>query len=362
MFIVTNRTLNSGASGLKQFGDRPNSCGPNELRLVEAKRAGRGWQVDILPDKCTQAMKKSAGLPLSEPAFASAYAAKKILQRVRQKKRNVLFFVHGYNNNMKAVLDRAHALEKNYNMEVIAFSWPANGGGARGLASYLSDKADARASAGALSRCLAKLHDYLDAFNQQRLDSVYQRADALYGPDATGPNADNFERRDRYISTHAHRSCPFAVSLMLHSMGNYLYKQVVGSSAYQGRLLTFDNVILVAADANNLDHPRWVDPIRVRNRIYITINENDVALRASRIKCGEEQLARLGHYPFNLYADSAVYVDFTRAKRVGSAHAYFEGDALQNATVRRFFADALNGNRAEQRLNYETATNTYRVS
>ena len=362
MFVVTNRTLNTGETGLKKFGDRPNPHGPNELRLVEATHSGRGWRVEILPDKCTQTMKRSAGLDTSRPAFASAYAAKKILSRVRKQKRNVLFFVHGYNNNMKSVLDRAHSLEQTYDVEVIAFSWPANGGGVRGLASYLSDKADARASAGALSRCLAKLHEYLDAFNRERLEAVYQKADTLYGPDSTGKYADDFERRDEYISTHSERGCPFTVNLMLHSMGNYLYKQVVGSSAYQGRLLTFDNVVMVAADTNNADHARWVDPIRARNRVYITINENDRALRASRIKSGQEQLARLGHYPYNLYADSAVYVDFTDARHVGSSHAYFGGGALQNNKVRRFFSEALNGSRAERRLDYETATNMYRIA
>ncbi|MEO1277347.1 MAG: alpha/beta hydrolase [Planctomycetota bacterium] len=362
MFVVTNRTLNAGGTGLKKFGDRPNPQGPNELRLVEASRSSRGWDVKILPDECTQTMKRSAGLELDQPAFASAYVAKKLLARVRKQKRNVLFFVHGYNNNMKAVLDRAHELEKTYDVEVIAFSWPANGGGARGVASYLSDKADARASAGALSRCLAKLHEYLDTFNRERLAAVYAKADALYGPESKGKHKDDFERRDEYISTHSERGCPFTVNLMLHSMGNYLYKQVMCSSAYQGRLLTFDNVVMVAADTNNANHACWVDPIRARNRVYITINESDRALRASRIKSGQEQLARLGHFPFNLYAESAVYVDFTDARYVGSSHAYFEGGPLQNNKVRRFFAEAFNGDRAERRLDYESATNTYRIS
>ena len=84
MFVVTNRTLNSGGAGLKKFGDRPNPQGPNELRLVEASRSSRGWDVKILPDECTQTMKRSAGLEPDQPAFASAYVAKKLLARVRK--------------------------------------------------------------------------------------------------------------------------------------------------------------------------------------------------------------------------------------------------------------------------------------
>ena len=71
---------------------------------------------------------------------------------------------------------------------------------------------------------------------------------------------------------------------------------MLGSSVYLGTRLLFDNVILAAADTNNERHADWVDKIRCRKRVFITINENDGALLASRIKSGPEQLARLGHY------------------------------------------------------------------
>jgi len=132
MFIVTNRSIQPDEKGLKQFGDCPSPKGPNELRLVEATRSGRGWRVKVLADECTPDMKREVGLPVTPKAYASQYAARKVLSRVRKQKKNLLFFVHGFNNNMKAVLERAHALEQVYNLEVVAFSWPANGGGARG--------------------------------------------------------------------------------------------------------------------------------------------------------------------------------------------------------------------------------------
>ncbi|VAX35337.1 hypothetical protein MNBD_UNCLBAC01-619 [hydrothermal vent metagenome] len=50
---------------------------------------------------------------------------------------------------------------------------------------------------------------------------------------------------------------------------------------------------------------------------------NDYALQASRLKSGEKQLARLGHYTQNLYSKNAVYLDFTDARNVGNSHAYF---------------------------------------
>ena len=59
----------------------------------------------------------------------------------------------------------------------------------------------------------------------------------------------------------------------------------------------------------------------------------------------------------------AVYVDFTNAKRVGSSHSYFEGDSLKNPKVKKFFAAALQGRRAEQEASipYDSANNLYRV-
>ncbi len=148
--------------------------------------------------------------------------------------------------------------------------------------------------------------------------------------------------------------------MMLHSMGNYLFKHLLKSSTYRGDLLIFDNVVLAAADTNNEAHAEWVDRIQCRGRIFITINEKDGALLASRMKMGEQQKARLGHYPYRLTSQRAVYVDFTKEPRVGDSHAYFEGSPLRNDRVRRFFREAINGAPAEGRLHYDVARNIYR--
>ncbi|KAF0190565.1 MAG: Uncharacterized protein FD165_2600 [Gammaproteobacteria bacterium] len=351
MFIVTNRAIDESASGLNKLGAKPNGEGPNELRLVEAqKKAGR-WGIEILPDTITDKMKREAGIKDAGPVFASRYVARRLLGQVRSEKRNFLFFVHGYNNDFEAMLDRADGFAKQYGVEVVAFSWPANGGGAHGVASYKSDKRDARASVGALDRALAKIADYLNDFNAER-----HRAIAI---GALKKFPDNCEARDEYITEMTEEGCPFTVNMALHSMGNYLYKETLMSSVYRGKNLLFDNVVMVAADTNNEGHEQWVDQIRCRRRIYITINEDDAALMASRMKAGEEQKARLGHYPYNLRSGQAVYVDFTSAPWVQKSHAYFEGAPLRNKTVSGFFEKAFNGARAEEDLAYDAARGLY---
>jgi len=239
---------------------------------------------------------------------------------------------------------------------VLVFSWPADGGGAKGVASYKSDKRDARASTGALDRVLGKLNDALHSIHVDHEKRVTRIADERYGDDAAA--------WDEFYTTESVKWCPFTINLVLHSMGNYLFKCLVQPSIYHGQELIFDNVVLVAADTNSDDHAAWVSKIPARKRVFVTINEDDFALKASRMKMGEHQKARLGHYLFELNAGNAIYVNFTNAKKVGKIHGYFEGEPITNPKVKTFFKHALNGSEAETllRLPYNSARNTYDFS
>ena len=174
---------------------------------------------------------------------------------------------------------------------------------------------------------------------------------------------DDADAWDAFYTEKSEKWCPFTINLVLHSMGNYLFKCLMTSSVYHARDLIFDNVVMVAADTNSEHHADWVEEIPARKRVFITINENDHALKASRMKMGELQRARLGHYLFGLDAGNAVYVNFTNAKQVGSSHGYFEGGPLKNPKVKQFFKHALNGTEAETmlKLPYNGARNTYEV-
>lgn len=361
MFVVTNRQVFENRSDLGAFGPKLNSEGANELRMAEATRVGGKWKIDILPDRVTPAMAEKSGAQAD--TFSSQYVIRCLMARVnpklmgrRGRGRNLLLFVHGFNNNVQDALDRAAAFQRNYGVEVLLFSWPANGGGARGVVSYRSDKSDARASVGALDRVLAKLNDAVHAIHTEHEIRVTQIANQRFGDDAVA--------WDQFYTTEAEKWCPFTVNLVLHSMGNYLFKCLVQPSVYHGQEVIFDNVVMVAADTNAEDHAVWVEKITARKRIFITINEDDFALRASCLKMGEHQKARLGHHLFGLNASNAVYVNFTNAKQVGRSHGYFEGVPLKNPTVKAFFKAALNGAEAETtlRLPYNSARNLYEVA
>lgn len=352
MYVVTNRRIRRRQSGFDILGDRPHEKGPNELRLLDVDRRDNKWLVNLLPDRISVKERKEVGMPRRGTAPRSRHVAYTLRNSLADNGgRHFLFFVHGYNNNFEETVKRAWAIGKMYNLEVIPFSWPANGGGIQGVPDYLSDKRDAQASVGAFGRCVEKVRDYLGEIHGAELARIRATAERRFPGDA--------ERRDTFIASEFRKVCPFTVNMMLHSMGNYLLKKSLGTSAYPVGDVVFDNVVLTAADTNAEGHSDWVDRLQVRNRIYITINQDDFALNASRMKPGSEQKDRLGRCPTGLHSEKAVYVDFTGAAHVKNEHAYFEGKALENPRVKQFFLDALQGRRAEQRLEYDPARGVY---
>ena len=322
MIIVTNRNLQPNRGPTERFGDGFLGKVPDELRLAEAHKRGRTWTVNLFPDRMPHPTKK-------KKVWASERVFLDLQVRMRQRQRGCLFFIHGFNNDFESVLERARGLEQAYDVEVVAFTWPANGrdrGRVGGALSYKSDKRDAIRSVQALDRVFEKLNFYLRHYEKETL------------------------------------ACGQSMNLIMHSMGNYLFKHLMKSNAYQKETSMFDNIILAAADVNNHDHAQWLDRVAFRKRLYVTINENDGALRISRMKTGERQRARLGHFTQNLHARNAVYLDFTHAKGVGTSHAYFEGAPVKlNPKIKRLFKEVLSGRPVEQRLDYNPHSRTYQV-
>ena len=358
LYIVTNREIIPDEKGFAQLGSRPNAKGPNELRVVNISRSSSGrYRVQVLPDALDTAAAKQIidrhHLPLDpgDTHYVSLKVAADITERARRNRTHVLFFVHGFNNNIEDVVQRAFALQDNFGIEVVPFTWPANGGGAPGVIAYKSDKRDARASTGALDRAMKIMHTHFQMLSESKRAELFEKAEAKHRNDP--------EARDALYVKLLQKHCPFTFNAMFHSMGNYLLKQMLKSSLCEGNELSFDNVILVAADTNNLGHAAWVDQIRYRNRLYIAINENDFALKASRAKLGSSQLARLGHYLRGLDSKQAHYINFTGAAWVKSSHAYFAEPAEKNQKVGEFFQKAFSGEVAEDSLHYRPEGNWF---
>lgn len=362
MYIITNRNILKSRKGLRQFTEVPNKKGPKELSLMSVTRSRSGWRVAQVTDRLRPDVVKSLNtkyklkLDLRQPWHASLKVACDLYQQAQDTGRNILFFVHGYNNDVRDVVKAAEEIEKHYDVIVVPFTWPANGGGVvSGTASYLSDKADARVSSPAFNRVVGKIKDYHEMLTRATRENLREQARAKH------PN--NPQAARELFTRLQQKACSVRLSLLCHSMGNYVLKHTLTSSDRVTDQLVFDNICLVAADTNNEDHSEWVGRLDVRNRCYVVINEKDNALAASRIKPGERQLARLGHYLRKLNSPNAHYLDLTDVDHVGTEHSYFKGSAVQrNSKLSNLFDLMFNGEQVENLTDYHLDSNTYRLS
>lgn len=359
MYLITNRAL-SNHKTLKAFGKTPNTKGPNELRLVKVEKSGKSWKVekviDQLSPKTAKTLKSKYKLciDLNSTWHGSLEVACQLFEQARTENRSILFFIHGYNNDIEDVLEAAQEIERLYNVIVVPFSWPANGGGViSGTASYLSDKSDARASSGALNRVIEKIQYFHLLLTEAQKQHCFDTALAKH---PNNPSATN-----TLFTRLVEKECTVKISLLCHSMGNYVFKHTFSTSHNATSKLVFDNICLVAADANNENHIKWVGQLDSKNRIYVVINENDSALKASRIKPGDEQKARLGHYTRKLNSPNAHYLDVTGGDHIGSEHTYFKGESAEkNQELQEIFNRMFKGQEAESLLQYHSDNNTYK--
>ncbi len=361
MYVVTNRRLEKESGDLGIFSKEPNQKGPNELRLVKVTQSGSKYKAVATKEVKIPLAKKNAiaklyNIDAADPLLdsPSLYVAHEVFSEAAKSKRHVLFFVHGYNNDMEDVIKTAIKLEGLYKIRVVPFSWPANGGGTvSGAASYKSDKRDARVSTGAFDRFLEKVQDYHKLFITAQRDKLMKSAKDAH--------PDNHEEARAEFGRLQANACKVSINLLCHSMGNYLLKYATKPSGSMMRELVFDNVCMVAADANSKNHKEWVGGMESRSGIYVVINEDDSALGWSRRKPGDEQLARLGHYLKGLDSVNATYLNVT-SRNVGDDHSYFKDKPVKgDEKLKAMFAALFEGRRPESKMHYKPEIKAYNL-
>lgn len=322
MLIVTNRKINesnfvNGVGDHNAFGDKVNVKGPNEVRLAHAEKVDKKWRVRLVdePEEIT-----NDNIP-SRKIFDETK------ERLVKEKKNCVFFVHGFDQSFQKNLDKAWEIEKAYEVEVIAFSWSSNPGGLPlpiigHIAEYRRAQRIAEASVGALDATLEKLGAYLKELS----------------------NKEVLEK------------CGVKFTFMAHSLGNFLFENYVRNVKYEGETNIFDNVVLCQADVDNKGHAEWADQIKAGKRVYVTINEDDWALRWS----DKIQVDRLGNTAKNLNSSNALYFDFTDGEGVDDTHELFYKKT--NSVVEKFFNEVLNGRRGENKISmvFDSQKNAYR--
>ncbi len=308
MFIISNRNVQPNAAPVRRFGEGYNRHGPTNLRLARATYARGRWTVELVEE---------SPRPTSRSRLPSENVFRELQRCMRRKDRACLLYVHGFNTSFEDVLQRARLLETTYHVELVAFTWPSNPGGLIS-GEYRQARIAAEVSAPALGRALDKLIRYQLKYESER--------------------------------------CTQNVTLLIHSLGNYMFRRLVESPVYDRRHL-LRNIIVAASDVDSAQHGDWLRLVNHCKRLYVTINERDNVLRLSE----KVNPPRLGNTLENLAVPGVKYMDFSAADRVGDSHSYFVGDALENANVREFFTRAIRGDRAEAPEDYDERANAYRI-
>ena len=114
LFVVTNRSFRQEReSGNYVLGDALNPKGARELRLFEARPHDEHferWLVEAVPNKPKLRDFESDGVqPVREKDSynGSDLVAARLVSRLRLSQRNLLLFIHGYNNTFKDASEKS---------------------------------------------------------------------------------------------------------------------------------------------------------------------------------------------------------------------------------------------------------------
>jgi Alpha/beta hydrolase of unknown function (DUF900) len=208
------------------------------------------------------------------------------LAKLFAEKLPLVLYVHGRGNEPRKTEEGKilEILEKEYGVKALMFNWDSKGfilsrpvGNAVEAAPYLSE-------------VIAEIVDY-----RKR------------NPDA--------------------KSVP--ISLLVHSMGNIVLQTAIEKdlTAMENGEPLFTNILLSEADADAEEHNLWVQKLKAKGIILVTINKNDKTLSWSSHDYGKTPL---GINPQKPLATNAYYLDLTGL--VGKVHRIFQ-KGRQNGQV-----------------------------
>ncbi len=153
-------------------------------------------------------------------------------------------FVHGRGKHPEKGFDVMSEVEKTYGVKTIMFHWP-------------SWKSAIERPVGNAVNAAEDLSRFLGALNS-------------------------------YVRAHPIRMAGVNLSLLVHSMGNIVFKEMIDNFYHPGEFNhnLFSNLVLNAADVPAKEHKLWVDRIDFSRQNFVTYNDNDIVL------FGSEQLDR----------------------------------------------------------------------
>ena len=199
----------------------------------------------------------------ADSSYITSFKNLEEAMQVFPKDRNFLIFVNGHGKNFGQVMGRGFEIGTRYNVNMIMFDWPT---------------------------------DY-------------------YALRKTAHNArkvtENFALTIQSLEPIVNSEFPNSnVSVIFHSMGNHIARQLVRKdyTEYISENF-FNNLILNAAAVKEKNHDKWVEKLNIQDRLYIVSNDMDFPLKGASLLRMSKQLGLGYKAPL---AENAYYIDFSK--------------------------------------------------
>ena len=258
---------------------------------------------------------------------------------------DVLFYIHGFNNDMNAVREAMADLIEKYAespncsvKQIVIFSWPA-----RNDIKYRDDFRDAKTSGYTMARATIKYGQFLDEFFK------FLPAEEVF----------------------RNKPCGKRLHLMCHSMGNFVFESMLSELKDMGWSRNiFNQVILTAADVDydGFEQPRaFANLTEYCDRATVYYNNSDKAMFvSSTTKNPATRLGANGPRVSSQVPTNVVLVDATEVAPIGVSPKEIiigHGYHLNSPLVIQDMSKVLSGTHSEaiDGRNFIAHKNAYRL-
>jgi hypothetical protein len=309
MLVFTNRDLVAGTD--PSAFQRSFTPGAARIGVAAVSRDGAGkWALARMDQDVTE----RDALDLLLPLFAGP--------------RPLLVYLHGNSQTPASCFARCAALEAEYAVEVVGFSWASEG--------FLCDGTPQPRLAGAelpveeLELAGMKPNARPEPVGQQ-LARRYRQA-KLNAQDSVEALASLL----RMVATARLISNAQPFTLAAHSLGAHLLQYALDLPGASEAVGSAYNVVLLAPCVRADGHKGWVHQLRPKGRTYVTFNRADNVLAGALLADGRKQ-CKLGADPGTdlLGGPGFRYVSFSNAPSGVGGHRYFI-DGLSTESRRLF--------------------------
>lgn len=230
--------------------------------------------------------------------------------------RPLLVYVHGNSSTPATCFGRCAALEAEYGVEVVGFSWASEGFQCDGSPLPLLAGPDTPPEE--LELAGVKPATRGDSQSQQ-LARRYRQS-KINAQDSVDALASFL----RMVATARLISNAQPFSLAAHSLGAHFLQYALEVSGASESIGTAQNVLLLAPCVRADGHKGWLHQLRPKGRTYVTFNKGDNVLFGAFVSDGRKQ-AKLGTDPGTdlLRGPGFRYISFSNAQTGLGGHRYF---------------------------------------